>query len=261
MSSLPAPLTTYERLGDGRRFGVWLTRPTRHLIDVVTAAGVDYIGIDCQHGAVGEESLPELLAVPCAIPRIVRVADASGPRIARALDSGADGIIVPMVNSAADAAAVVAAVRFPPHGIRSYGPLAPYLSRDPAILDSVPLVLAMIETRSGVADAAAILDIDGIDGIYIGPADLGISLGHGPGQFPPGGELRPVLADLVEAAVSRGKIAGVHAAAGAVAPAFLELGFDLLTLGNDDALVRSGVAAELAHAGREQGASARKGAY
>ncbi|ABH00475.1 probable 2-dehydro-3-deoxyglucarate aldolase (plasmid) [Rhodococcus jostii RHA1] len=261
MSSLPAPLTTYERLGNGRRFGVWLTRPSRHLIDVVAGAGVDYIGIDCQHGAVGEESLPELLAGTCAVPRIVRVADASVPRIARALDSGADGIIVPMVDSATDATAAVAAVRFPPHGIRSYGPLAPHLSRDPASLGSVPLVLAMIETRSGVADAAAILDVDGIDGIYIGPADLGISLGHGPGQFPPSGELRPMLAEIAEAATSRGKVAGVHAAAGAIAPAFLDLGFDLLTLGTEDALVRGGIAAELAQAGREQGVGVRNGTY
>ncbi|WP_081665423.1 aldolase/citrate lyase family protein [Mycobacterium sp. UM_CSW] len=239
-----------ERFARGEpSFGSWLTLGSPDLLEALTQTPFDYVGIDCQHGAISESDIPGLLGRPTEMPRFVRVSANNPALIGKVLDSGADGIIVPMVNSAAEATAAVAAATYPSEGgNRSYGPIAAYLPREPEGLAERSMILAMVETVDGAKNVDEILGVPGIDGIYIGPADLGIALGLGHRQFPPSEELCEVLTTFVTAANNAGKIPAVHAALGLAAPRFLELGFMFMTLGTERLLLALGAAAELERA-------------
>jgi 2-dehydro-3-deoxyglucarate aldolase len=150
----------------------------------------------------------------------------------------------------------VAATRFPPDGVRSYGPIARFLPRDPATLAGRALLLPMIETASGLAAVEKILAVPGIDGVYVGPADLGISLGLGPAQFPASTELEPALGTLAKAARSAGKIAGIHAGSEHFVERYAQLGFRLMTMGTESSLVASGVNQALQVTGRSPATAA-----
>lgn len=234
---------------DEPSLGTWLTLASPDLLDALTQTPFDYVGIDCQHSLISEADIPGMLARPAEKPRFVRVSANNPALIGKVLDSGADGIIVPMVNSAAEAVAAVAAATYPPQaGKRSYGPIAAYLPREPEGLAARSMIFAMVETVDGANNVDEILAEPGIDGIYIGPADLGIALGLGYGQFPPSEELCEVLTKLVTSANNAGKIPGVHAALGPFAPRYLELGFRFVTLGAERPLLALGAAAELERA-------------
>jgi 4-hydroxy-2-oxoheptanedioate aldolase len=141
--------------------------------------------VDQQHGVVDYASMvPMLQAIGAAgAAPITRVLSNDPYRIMKALDAGALGVIVPLVNDAGEAANAVAACRYPPHGIRSYGPIRASSvigSRDPEDLAGEVLCIVMVETREGLENVEEIAATPGIDGIYIGPADLALSLGLPP---------------------------------------------------------------------------------
>ena len=214
-------------------FGAWVSDPSFALLEAFSGSALDYIGIDCQHGISTEADVARLLASTESTgpPRIVRVSANRIELIGRALDGGADGVIIPTVDSATEAAEAVRAVRFPPHGVRSYGPTARFLPREPAALEQRALVLPMIETRAGVDAVEEIMAVPGVDGVYVGPADLGLSLGFDHRQFPVHEALEPVLHRIAEAARAAEKIAGIHAGSERFAARYVEIGFRLLTLG------------------------------
>lgn len=167
---------------DQPALGGWLTVPSLHFLKALSASELDYVGIDCQHSVISEAEAAQLVAA-AGRPwsgRLIRVSANRHELIGKALDGGADGIIVPTVNNAAEARAAVAATRYPPDGVRSFGPIAEFLPRDPGDLARHVLLLAMIETTDGLASVEEILAVPGVDGVYVGPADLGLALGHGP---------------------------------------------------------------------------------
>jgi 4-hydroxy-2-oxoheptanedioate aldolase len=176
--------------------------------------------IDASSGAVG----------------LVRVEANNATPIGKALDAGAAGVIVPLVDTAADAAAAVAASRYPPVGRRSYGPMrsALRIGPEPAVANASVVVLAMIETPQGLANVEEIAATPGLDGLYVGPSDLTLAVG---GATP----ADPSVADVFAKALVRvraaceaaGIAAGIHTASGTIAAERLAEGFTFVTIASD----------------------------
>jgi 4-hydroxy-2-oxoheptanedioate aldolase len=232
-------------------FGLWTQLGSSHVAELAVAAGYDYVCVDLQHGLADERAMAETFratGTARAAP-LARVAWNDPWLIMRALDLGAAGVIVPMVGSGAEAARAVQACRFPPRGIRSYGPIrAQFVAGSPALADVAEAALSfvMIETREGLERLEEIASTPGLDGIYIGPSDLSIALGLAPGA---GGQtLEDAVVRIRDAAVAHGLIPGMHCYVGAAARARAAEGFKLVTVGVDSILVRATIARELAEA-------------
>ncbi len=170
-----------EAWAEGRTaFGLWSAIPSSFSAELVAGTDVDYVCVDQQHGVVNYASMvPMLQAIEAAgATPITRVLSNDPFRIMKALDAGAWGVIVPLVNGAGEAARAMAACRYPPHGIRSYGPIRAASvigSRNPEDLAGEVLCLVMVETREALENVEEIAATPRVDGIYIGPADLAIS--------------------------------------------------------------------------------------
>lgn len=236
----------------GNAYGAWCGIPSSLTVELLAGAGYDYVCIDLQHGIVGfSDLLPMLQAVEArgAAP-LVRVPENEPAIISKVLDAGAAGVVVPLVNTADEAARAVAACRFPPVGTRSWGPLRASLvasSNDREVLNQVAC-LCMIETEEGLRNVEEIARTPGLTGLYIGPSDLALALGLPPG--PEQGDERHVAAVEVvrRACAEAGVVAGMHTLRGAVARRHRERGFRMLTVVLDAALLRVGGAEHLAAA-------------
>src|SRR3712207_2263361 len=158
-------------------YGSWLVVPGSFGAELMARVGVDYVCVDGQHGILGYDAMvPMFQAISAAgVAPITRVVQNDPGEIGKALDAGAWGVIVPLVSNAQEAARAVAACRYPPRGMRSYGPVrasaATGLS-DPDELGAEALCLVMVETREGLNNVEEIAATPGLDGIYIGPGDL-----------------------------------------------------------------------------------------
>jgi 4-hydroxy-2-oxoheptanedioate aldolase len=197
--------------------GFWAAIPSPLTAELAAATGADYVVVDQQHGAVGP---PEIMGMLQAIrgagaAALVRVARNDPWVLGHALDLGALGVIVPLVESAEAAAAAVAACRYAPEGNRSNG-----VVRGGGA--GLPVCLVMVETRAGLDRVEEIAGTPGLDGIYIGPSDLALSFGLQP---TPRLEHPPVLEGIER-----------------VSPA----GFSMLTVGGDLAYLRGALATALA---------------
>ncbi len=238
--------------------GLWCTTGDALVAEALAASGADYVCLDMQHGASHEGSvLPLLQAVTAggAVP-VVRVPDTRPASIMKVLDAGAAGVIVPLVESAEQAAAAVASCRYPPAGARSYGAFRASIaarSADPAVLEQVACV-AMIETRAGLDHLEEIAATEGLSGLYIGPSDLSLGLGLAPGSID-APQFRQALGEILAACRRHGLVAGIHCYDGATAARFVEQGFGMVTVAVDLRLLRAAVAAELAVA-RQAGPAA-----
>jgi 4-hydroxy-2-oxoheptanedioate aldolase len=219
--------------------GYWVVLDSPASTERLAGLGYDYVSLDAQHGLFGYSGMVAGLTAIDAAGRavgMVRVEANDVTPIGRALDAGAAGVIVPMINSAEDAAKAVAATRYPPGGIRSYGPMRSMLriGPTPAEANEAVVVLAMIETPQGLANVEAIATTPGLDGLYIGPSDLTIAVGGA-------GPTDPSVADTFEAALVRirracednGIAAGLHTGSGEQAAKRISEGFTLLTVAGD----------------------------
>jgi len=226
----------------GPAIGLWASIPSALTAEAAALAGPDYVVVDQQHGAVDPATLMAMLQAVAgagAAP-LVRVARNEPFAIGQALDLGAQGVIVPMVESSEEALRAVSACRYAPAGTRSFGALRG--NQDPAT--QRPLCLVMIETRAGLENAAAIAATPGLDGIYIGPSDLALSLGLQPTirlEHPP---VLEALAVIHAACADAGVIAGVHCLAAEDVPAQSER-FAMVTAGGDALLLQAATAAAL----------------
>lgn len=219
--------------------GYWMTLDSPVLAERLAGVGYDYLVLDAQHGELdGRAQLAGLLALDAASGSagLVRVEANSAAAIGRALDLGAAGVIVPLINSAEDAAAAVTAARYPPFGIRSFGPLRSDLRIGvvPAEVNANVLVLAMIETADGLADVEEITATPGLDGVYVGPSDLSLGLGaEVPGDPAVAEEFEAALTRIRRACQESGIIAGIHTSSGGAAAQRLAEGFTLVTVAHD----------------------------
>lgn len=209
-------------------------------------SGYDFIVVDLQHGENNLDTVQMMLQALSSTPAtpVVRVPANIPTYIQRVLDLGAYGIIVPLVNTREEAEAVVSSVRYAPRGTRSWGPVrgAIYGGSDYfANASDTLLTLVMLESAQALANAQAILAVDGIDGCFVGPADLNISLGHSPDALPSiHQETEDAIQVIVDTARKANKIAGVHAFSLDDAKKRIRQGFRFLTVMAETRMIRSG---------------------
>jgi 4-hydroxy-2-oxoheptanedioate aldolase len=183
--------------------------------------------------------------------------------IQRALDAGAEAIIVPMVETAAEAAQAAQACRYFPEGNRSSGPIRSSLLIGSNLeeVNRRVLCLVMVETALGVSNVEEICSEPGVDGVYVGPSDLGITLGVGSGlALKPGPHLDAVAA-IAKAARSHDKIAGIQCASTETAAQVKDLGYNMITLGSDASFMRAQLRRALDAVGRTAAATPSHSSY
>lgn len=224
----------------GRAVGIFVQTPHAIVAEVLSASGVDCICIDQEHAPIGVESLHALVGAS-AVPALVRVPDCTAHAISAALDAGAAGVVVPRVSTPGQAADAVAFARFPPVGRRGVGPgrAAGYglgIDRELEAANDRTLVAIQIETRSALEELDQILEVDGVDVVFVGPGDLGASLGTA------GPELDATVADILARARAAGRAAGTFARDVRAATEWLERGASLVLLGSDLGFLGSAVA-------------------
>lgn len=233
--------------GRGPLWGGWITGPTLVGPEEFTRAGYDYLGFDVQHGYLDDADTAVMLRHVESLPiaTAVRLPSADPAPIGRVLDAGADAVIIALIESADQAAAAVAASRYPPAGVRSFGPLRPSMGRDLAGLESRADVFAMIETASALADIEAICAVPGLAGVYLGPVDLSISLGIDITECTSHPAMIDAMTTVHRVATAAGLITGIHAGNGAVGNDLARLGYQMITLATESLALRSGVTAHL----------------
>ena len=234
----------------GPVWGGWVVGPTDIGPEEFARAGYGYVGLDVQHGYLGDADAARLIRrlehVPIATA--VRLPTAEAAPIGRVLDAGADAVIIAMVESAAQASAAVAATRYAPAGVRSFGPLRASLGHDPAALEARAGVFAMIETSRGMAALDEIAAVPGLTGLYVGPADLAISLGYGLAQAWSEPAVVDAMVRVATVATAAGLIAGVHAGDGKIGNVMAQRGFRMITLASESQALRRGAAEHLKEA-------------
>lgn len=232
-------------------FGLWAALPAAITAEIAGTAGYDYVCIDLQHGLSDEWTMVSMLQATAAAGAtpLVRPVRNEPALIMRALDLGAAGVIVPLVDSCAEAKRAVAACRYPPQGKRSYGPSRAELvlgTSNPADLAAAALCFVMVETRDALDNVEEIAATPGLDGIYIGPSDLSLALGLTPRVGGPA--LEEAITRIQRAADAHSVIAGMHCANGEAARKRAAEGFQLVTVAVDSSLFKATVAHELAAA-------------
>jgi 4-hydroxy-2-oxoheptanedioate aldolase len=211
--------------------------------------GFDWLVIDQEHGAIDAtltQSLLQAISATETVP-LVRVPWNSGDWIKRALDAGAYGLVVPMVNDRADAEAAVKATRYPPMGARSIGGSRTRLYGGADYVEHANdeiLLMVQIESKEAVENAREILSVPGIDGYFIGPGDLCASLGLPNTWDPDFPEYWAALEKVKRAAMELGVPGGIHSSPGKVA-AMLERGYQFVAIGFDISFMASAAASAL----------------
>lgn len=227
-------------------YGVMVTLDSMGLVELFANAGFDYIGIDTQHSEIELPAAAKLLyAVPPSLPVLVRTSSCDTAAISKMLDSGADGVIVPMINTAEQAAQAVAACRYSPRGVRSFGPVRRHLPRDAESLEGRAACFVMIETVEAVENIEAIVATPGLAGVYVGPGDLAITMGHKPAVWPTYEDLRSACKKVAAACRQVGVTAGIHGLTVDHAAEVTRDGFEMVTLAIDKSYVASGINAYL----------------
>lgn len=230
MFNTEAPLLK-RRLSKGGKMGVfWFALGSPALVELAVSQGGDAVMLDMQHGLFDRRDLEAAVGcVPPSIPCLVRIEDGSPAAISRALDAGAEGVLVPMVETAAQAEAAAAACHFPPKGNRSGGgvrPLADFGAYRRAA-DEAITVGVMIETARGVANAEEIAAAANVDFVFIGSGDLALSLDGD------GAALEQALSDVLKACVRAGKPCGVFTMTAEDASRRADQGFAITVAAND----------------------------
>ena len=205
--------------------GLWSMLPGAVTGELLARTGADYVVVDLQHGAIAEAELPGVAAAIVAAGSVplVRTRSPAFADVGRPLDLGARGVIVPNVRDADHAREVVAASRYAPIGGRSIGRLSGGADE--------PLVIAMVETASALDDLDAVLAVDGLDGVYVGPGDLSLSLEMTGADRR--AELREVLSSVIARAGAAGVPVGVHAYSGEEAAGYAAEGATIVTVAVD----------------------------
>ena len=220
----------------------------------VARAGFDAVLLEIQHGMHDIGSVMRCIGAIALAgkPALVRIPVGDNATASRVLDLGAEAVVGPMINTVAEARALVAATKYPPVGERSWGPsrvLALRGTEQQAHLtgdNAVSMTFAMIETRRALDVLDDILAVEGIDGVFVGPSDLSVTLSDGTRIAPFDGNLDGPLRRIVERALAAGKIPGVYAANPDRARQLRELGFRLIAIGSDASYLTNGAKAMLA---------------
>lgn len=230
-------------------FTAWSGVPDALTVEIVARQGFDAVTLDMQHGGHHEDSVlrgivPILNAGKHAI---VRIPVGRFDMASRALDFGAEAVIAPMINSVEDARQFAAAMKYPPVGDRSWGPtfgfprhgkgdFAEWLSDS----NRRTLAFAMVETRAALDALDGILEMPGIDGIFLGPSDFSIAWTNGETINPTLESMMETVASIAERARKAGKHAAIYVIDPAVSGRFVSMGYQLLAMGSEQALITLG---------------------
>ena len=235
-----------QKWADGQKtMNGWLSIGSPFTTEIMAAAGFDSLTVDVQHGFLDYSEARGMLQAMRAsgVTPIARAPWREPGIIMKLLDAGAYGIICPMVNTPEEAADLVAMVRYPPRGYRSFGPTRANFAAGPNYASEANdeiVVFAMIETAEAVRNVDAICATPGLDGIYIGPADL--TLGVTNGRLPAGQDREePEMIEAIQSVLAAAKKAGIRAAMHCGTPAYAARaagwGFDMMTMAADVALL------------------------
>lgn len=233
-----------------KSIGVWISLSDIHTAETLAHSGFDWLCLDLQHGLMDYSHLTRLLPAlgSSSTTPLVRVAGNQPDQIGKVLDAGAQGVIVPMVNTVAEAQRAVAACRYPPLGSRSCGPIRAAMHEGAVYLqtanDQVACIV-MIETEEGLRNVDAIAAVAGIDGLFIGPIDLCYGLGLLPGSFTDP-RFQQAVAGILAACKKYGRAAGMFGYTPEMAAQSLAAGFDFVSAGTDVGFLRSGATQTLA---------------
>jgi 4-hydroxy-2-oxoheptanedioate aldolase len=222
----------------------WLAIPSGFSAEVMAQCGWDSVTVDLQHGVQDYHSMISCFQAmqPHGILPMVRVPWNEPGIVGKVLDGGAYGVICPMINTKAEAEAFVSYCRYPPAGKRSNGPIRAAMygvaSSYQATANEEILCIPMIETQEAVDNLDAILDVPGINAVYIGPSDLGFSMGLPPLMDREEPQILAVYDKVLAATKKRGIYAGVHNATPQYAAKMIQRGFRLVTVSNDSGLMQ-----------------------
>ena len=219
----------------------WLSTSSPFVAEIMAAQGYDSLTIDLQHGFVGYEAATAMLQAMRAsgVAPMVRVPWLEPADIMKALDAGAYGIICPMINNREEAERLVSYMRYPPHGVRSFCPTRAVIAAGSDYgqrADQEVLCFAMIETAEAIKNLEEIVSTPGLDGVYIGPADL--TLGLTGRKYPIGFDREePEMVEAIKTVLDKSHKAGIRASLHYGTPTYaakaVGWGFDLVTISND----------------------------
>lgn len=237
--------------------GCWQTLPGAFVTTALTQTGIKWILLDCEHGALSDADMR--LSIPMAVSQgvspIVRIPELSRSWVKYALDSGAHGIMLPMINTAEDARTAVRWAKFPPQGERRFG--NPFTTKTSGCTGQYlheandgTSVIVQIETREGLENLDAIAAVDGVDVLFLGPYDLSISLGLPvpPEVSPPRGELLDAMKRVLDAAKRNNKRAAIYCSTGTDAKRMVEMGFWMVSVAGDAGALKRHVSGEVMEA-------------
>ena len=226
----------------GRVLNAWLAIPSSYSAELMAHQGWDSVTIDLQHGPVDFQAavgMLQAISTTDAVP-MARVPWNDPALIMKLLDAGAYGLICPMINTKAEAEAFVAAARYPPRGYRSFGPNRAVQYGGPDYwqhANEEVLLLAMVETSTALENLDQILSVPGLDGTYIGPSDLALSMRRTPTLDPADHDVLAAMETIRKGTRERGLIAGVHTDSAKTALKRYAEGFQLCTILNDARLL------------------------
>lgn len=221
----------------------WLAIPNAFSAEMYSQCGWDSVTVDMQHGVQDYLSCVSCFQgmAPSGVTPMVRVPWNEPGIVGKVLDAGAYGVICPMINTAQEAANLVQYSKYPPHGTRSNGPIRAGAygssgSYQKTANDEI-LVIPMIETKTAIENIQSILDVPGIDGIYIGPSDLSFSYGKEPKLDVEDSEILGIYEMLLKECGKRGISAGLHNGSPTYANRMIKMGFKLVTISNEVGLM------------------------
>ena len=245
---MPASKNTFKsRLkADDVQIGLWLGFGDASVTELAAGTGFDWLLIDGEHGPNGlRDVLAQLRGAGDKSQVVVRTRDDNRAEIKQMLDIGAQTLLVPMIESGDQAAEVVRSMKYPPLGVRGVGAALARASEYNGIPDYLQTandevcVLVQVESIAGVEALDAILDIEGVDGVFVGPADLAADMGY-LGQ-PAAPEVQAVVVDTIKRIKAAGKAAGILTSDQALAQSYRELGVEFLAVGSDVGVLRAGL--------------------
>ncbi len=233
------PNAAKARLASGGRIvNAWCSIASAHTAEALAHQGFDSVTIDLQHGAIDYMAAFHMLQAISTSPAtpLARVPGNEPGLLTKLLDSGAYGLICPMINQAAEARAFVSACRYPPDGQRSFGPNRAQYYAGPEYwrhANRETLLFAQIETAEAVDNLEAILATPGLDGIYVGPGDLSLSLGAEPSMAPEDPKVVRAISTILAKTRAKGLFAAVHTDGPVTAKKRFREGFQLCSLQTD----------------------------
>ncbi len=226
----------------------WALYPGIHQADAMARTGFEGVLVDMQHGLNDYTDMVQMIMAVNAAgkPAFVRPPLGDYGTVSRALDAGAAAVIAPMINSVEDARKLAAAAKYPPTGERSWGPVRalPASGLSPSDYqgraDKMSLTFAMIETQAAIDAVDEICATPGIDGIFVGPYDLSVSLGNGAAANPEAEAVEEILPVLVKAAARAGIVPGIYASTPAQVAKYRKIGFRFISGGSDSSIIATG---------------------